>query len=288
MGLRVVEVRDVAVPASPDGFDAVVLLGGGFLPDDDEHAPWLPAERALVRRAVAGGVPLLGICLGAQVLAVAAGGTVRGDHGRPERGSCRVALRDEAVDDPLFAGLPAEFRAIQNHRDQITGLPPGAVRLAESDACPVQALRVGERAWGVQFHPEAGADRLDRWDEAALADAGLDLRALRAEAEAAEEESARNTPPTTVCAAASSLPSPTSDNSPAGWLSTPVNRACASGTSSPPCAPHTTAGTTPWALISSPTWPTSRLAKATVATRSNSAKQPSKRRPAHRRAYELP
>ena len=192
MGLQVEEVTGASVPATPDGFDAVVLLGGGFLPDDDGRAPWLPAERELARRAVADGVPLLGICLGAQVLAVATGGTVRGDHGRPERGSCRVSLRGEAQSDALFAGLPDEFRVIQNHRDQITEPPPGAVRLAESDACPVQAFRVGERAWGVQFHPEAGADRLDRWDEAALADAGLDLRALRAEAEEAEPESARN------------------------------------------------------------------------------------------------
>lgn len=192
MGLEVVEVTGDAVPAAPDGFDAVVLLGGGFLPDDDERAPWLPAERELTRRAVAGGVPLLGICLGAQILAAATGGVVRGDHGRPERGSCRVSLLGEARTDPLFAGLPGEFRVIENHRDQITGLPPGAVRLAESEACPVQAFRVGEWAWGVQFHPEAGADRLERWDEAALADAGLDLRALRAEAEEAEPESARH------------------------------------------------------------------------------------------------
>jgi GMP synthase (glutamine-hydrolysing) len=191
MGLHVVEVDGASAPAKPDGYDAVVLLGGGFLPDDDRQAPWLPAERELTRRAVADGVPLLGICLGAQVLAVAAGGVVRGGHGRPERGSCRVTLRPEAETDVLFAGLPGEFRVIQNHRDQITEIPPGGVRLAESEACPVQAFRVGERAWGVQFHPEAGADRLDRWDEAALADDGLDLRALRAEAEEAEPETAR-------------------------------------------------------------------------------------------------
>ncbi|MFB9837125.1 type 1 glutamine amidotransferase [Actinoallomurus acaciae] len=191
-GLHLVEVTGDAVPAAPDGFDAVVLLGGGLLPDDDERAPWLAAERELTRSAVARGVPLLGICLGAQVLAAVAGGVVRGDHGRPERGSCRVSLLPEAKADPLFDGLPEQLCFIQNHRDQITELPPDAVHLAESDACPIQAFRVGERAWGVQFHPEAGADRLDRWDEAALADAGLDLRVLRAEAEHAEPESCRH------------------------------------------------------------------------------------------------
>jgi GMP synthase (glutamine-hydrolysing) len=191
-GLAVVEVTGEEVPAGSEGYDAVVLLGGGLLPDDDDHAPWLPAERALTRDAVARGVPLLGICLGAQVLALAEGGVVRGDHGRPERGSCRVSLLPEAKGDPLLAGMPEEVRFIQNHRDQITELPPHAVRLATSEACPIQAFRVGERAWGVQFHPEAGAARLDRWDEAALAEAGLDLAALRADAERAEPESAAN------------------------------------------------------------------------------------------------
>lgn len=192
MGLRAEEVTGDAVPSTPEGFDAVVLLGGGFLPDDDGHAPWLPAERELTRRAVNGGVPLLGICLGAQLLAMVAGGVVRGAHGRAERGSCPVALLPGAETDRLFAGLPREFRVIQNHRDQITELPSGAVHLAASAACPVQAFRVGERAWGVQFHPEAGADRLEHWDEAALAEDGLDLRSLRAEAEKAEPESARD------------------------------------------------------------------------------------------------
>jgi GMP synthase (glutamine-hydrolysing) len=185
-GLDVVELAGAEAPGRPDGYDAVVLLGGGFLPDDDAHAPWLPAQRDLTRRAVAEGVPLLGICLGAQVLAVAEGGRVEGSYGVPERGSCAVELREEAGGDRLLAGLPRRFRAIQNHRDQITRIPPGSAHLAQSDACPVQVFRVGECAWGVQFHPEAGADRLDGWDEAALAEKGLDLAALRAEAQAAE------------------------------------------------------------------------------------------------------
>ncbi|MFC9913135.1 type 1 glutamine amidotransferase [Streptomyces sp. NPDC127197] len=190
-GLTVDEVSGPAVPATSADFDAVVLLGGGFLPDADMHAPWLPAERALARQCASNGVPLLGICLGAQVLAVATGGEVTGEYGRPERGSCTIVLRPEAEHDPLLAGMPPRFPAIQNHRDQVTALPPGAVHLAENEQCPVQAFRVGERAWGVQFHPEVGADRLAGWDEAALADAGLDLEMLRARAETAEADSAR-------------------------------------------------------------------------------------------------
>ncbi|MFE9680668.1 type 1 glutamine amidotransferase [Streptomyces sp. NPDC006285] len=189
-GIALVEVEGAAAPDRAEEFGAVILLGGGLLPDDDVRAPWLPAQRALARRAVADGLPLLGICLGAQVLALAAGGTVRGSHGRAERGSCVVVLRAEAATDPLFRALPRRFPVIQNHRDQITALPPGAVHLASSDACPVQAFRLGRRAWGVQFHPEADADRLARWDEAALADEGIDLAGLHARARTAEPASA--------------------------------------------------------------------------------------------------
>ncbi|MFI1443620.1 type 1 glutamine amidotransferase [Streptomyces fructofermentans] len=189
--IEVLEVAGADAPDRADGFDGVLLLGGGLLPDDDTSAPWLPSQRALALRAVEDGVPLLGICLGAQVLALAAGGSVRGAHGEPERGSCTVDLRAEAATDPLFRDLPSRFPVIQNHRDQITALPPGAVHLAGSDACPVQAFRLGACAWGVQFHPEAGAERLSRWDEAALADEGVDLAGLRARAEAVEPESAR-------------------------------------------------------------------------------------------------
>ncbi|MFD0318932.1 type 1 glutamine amidotransferase [Streptomyces flavalbus] len=190
-GLAVTELPGGSAPVDPAGFAAVVLLGGGFLPDADAHAPWLPAERDLARRCAESGVPLLGVCLGAQVLAVATGGAVTGAHGRPERGSHTVVRRPEAAGDALLAGLPEAFPVIQNHRDQITALPPGAVHLARSADCPVQAFRVGERAWGVQFHPEVGAERLADWDEAALADAGLDLAALRTAALAAEPEARR-------------------------------------------------------------------------------------------------
>ncbi|MDT0269660.1 type 1 glutamine amidotransferase [Streptomyces sp. DSM 44915] len=189
-GLAPVELPGAEVPGTPAGYQAVVLLGGGFLPDDDARYPWLARERELARQAVAGGVPLLGICLGAQLLAAAHGGTVLGDHGTPERGSHLVTRRPGAAADRLLAALPDTFPVIQSHRDQITQLPPGAVHLAESARCPVQAFRLGERAWGVQFHPEVGAERLAHWDPAGLAADGLDLPALRAEAEAREPAAA--------------------------------------------------------------------------------------------------
>ena len=156
------------------------------MPDDDERAPFLPRERALVGEALAAGVPVLGICLGAQLLALVAGGEVTAESGETERGSCSVDLLAAAGDDPLFGGLTDynELRMIQNHQDSITTLPPDAVHLATSEQCRVQAFRVGAAAWGVQFHPEASAARLAEWDENKLAAEGFDRAALLAEATA--------------------------------------------------------------------------------------------------------
>jgi GMP synthase-like glutamine amidotransferase len=171
-------------------YAALVVLGGGYLPDDDVRAPWLAGTRALAKEALGSGVPVFGICLGGQLLAQVAGGRVRADAGRPEFGSTEVALRQEAAGDPLFAGLPARPRAIENHVDAITELPPGAVWLASSADCPYQAFRVGEAAWGVQFHPEADAGRIGGWDAARLARYGADRAALERAALAHEAESA--------------------------------------------------------------------------------------------------
>jgi GMP synthase-like glutamine amidotransferase len=190
-GLDVREVAgeslgDTAVDALLERADGIVLLGGGLMPDDDGAAPWLPRERELAVQALARGIPLLGICLGAQLLALVAGGGVLRSHGVPERGSCLVSLTSQAAGDPLFGGLPDDFPTIQNHADQVVELPPGAVLVATSPVCRVQAFRVGATAWGVQFHPEAAASRLGSWDEAALAQEGLDLAAMRREAERVE------------------------------------------------------------------------------------------------------
>ncbi|MFJ4273752.1 type 1 glutamine amidotransferase [Streptomyces coelicoflavus] len=170
------------LPRRP-GHDGVLVLGGGYLPDDDVRAPWLAPTRALVARAVERGVPVFGICLGGQLLALVAGGTVRGAHGEPEVGSTPLTLRPEAGDDPLFRGLPERVTAVEHHVDAVTALPPGATWLMASERCPYQAFRVGERAWGVQFHPEAGADRVRSWDAGRLRARGLDPVELSRRAE---------------------------------------------------------------------------------------------------------
>jgi GMP synthase-like glutamine amidotransferase len=177
-----------AVPESPAGYAAVIVLGGGMAAWDDEAAPWLPATRELLRTA-AGAVPVLGICLGGQLLAAALGGRVdRGEAG-PEIGPGLVAKRDVAAHDRLFRPVPFTPDVLQWHWDQITALPPGATLLASSPRYPHQAFRVGERTWGLQFHIETTPEMVLRWaaeDAAALADRGIDVHALLARRDLAE------------------------------------------------------------------------------------------------------
>ncbi|MEU9594247.1 type 1 glutamine amidotransferase [Streptomyces sp. NPDC048219] len=161
----------------------VVVLGGGHLPDDDLGAPWLAPTRALVAEALERDTPVFGICLGGQLLAHVAGGTVRGRHGEPEFGSTPLSLRPEARGDPLFGELPDRVSAIEHHVDAVTALPPGACWLMESERCPYQAFRIGDRAWGVQFHPEADAGRVRAWAPERIRALGLDPAELSRRAE---------------------------------------------------------------------------------------------------------
>ncbi|WP_043641168.1 type 1 glutamine amidotransferase [Nonomuraea candida] len=158
--------------------DAMIMLGGGYLPGDDGRAPWLRDARRLMGQALDGGVPVFGICLGGQMLAEVAGGAVTGDTGAPENGSLPITIRPEAAADPLFHGLPPVVPAIEHHKDAVTRLPGGAVHLAETGRCPYQAFRVGERAWGVQFHPEVPPERVLEWRAEGFDPAELYTRAL--------------------------------------------------------------------------------------------------------------
>ncbi|MBO0892617.1 MAG: type 1 glutamine amidotransferase, partial [Acidothermales bacterium] len=121
-GLRldVVHAYDGAAPPRALAHDAVLVLGGGFMPDADDRAPWLAQTRALVAEALRSGVPVFGICLGGQLLAHVAGGAVKADAGAPETGSVPVTLRPEAAADPLFHDLPATVPGIEHHADAIT------------------------------------------------------------------------------------------------------------------------------------------------------------------------
>jgi len=150
------------VPPSVEG-DALIVLGGPMGAYDDEVAPWLPSVRALLLSAIDDGVPTIGICLGAQLLAVAAGGTVARGQAGPEIGLGEVTV--PVGDDLLAAGV---MPVVQWHYDSVTSLPDTAEVLGFSELYPIQAFRVGEVAWGLQFHIEADADMVRTWavDEA--------------------------------------------------------------------------------------------------------------------------
>jgi GMP synthase (glutamine-hydrolysing) len=150
------------VPAAT-GADGLIVLGGPMGARDDDRAPWLPATRGLLRRAAEARTPTLGICLGAQLLALGCGGQVEpGAHG------CHIGPVWETIDvpdDPLLSGLPSPAPFVHWHCDVITRLPEGAAVLAHTRAYPHQAFRLGRRAWGVQFHPEATIANLTAWAE---------------------------------------------------------------------------------------------------------------------------
>jgi GMP synthase-like glutamine amidotransferase len=167
----------------------VLVLGGAMGPADDDRCPWLPATRGLIVRAVDQAVPTFGICLGGELLALACGGEVtRGVNG-PELGVLPVRLRPAAAGDPLFDGLVDPASVVQWHWEEISRLPESAVWLADGDAYPHQAFRVGPAAWGVQGHPEVTADIASAWareDSPLLVAAGRDPASLVAEVRDAE------------------------------------------------------------------------------------------------------
>ncbi|GAA3884881.1 type 1 glutamine amidotransferase [Leifsonia kafniensis] len=191
-GVEVVERYGAdGLPETLDGFHGLVLLGGGLMPDDYEKAGWLRAERRLTEQAIELDLPTLGICLGAQVIADVAGGEVRASFGPKERGSTLIRATEEGRLDPVLAAIGEAAPMIENHEDLITRLPPGAVLLASSDAVQNQAFVLGQHVRGVQFHPEASAANLARWNDAALRGEGYDVAALVATAEQDDEANTR-------------------------------------------------------------------------------------------------
>ncbi|SDO28788.1 GMP synthase-Glutamine amidotransferase [Cryobacterium flavum] len=153
------------IPGRADGFDGVVVLGGTTGPTDDERAAWLPRVRELIADCLQSEVPLLGICLGAQMLAVVAGGTVGRARRGAEIGLSGLELTDSAAADSLLHDLPSPLRALQWHSLEVHDLPANSVSLCTSDRCPNQAFRVGPAAWGLQFHLEASAATAEAWAE---------------------------------------------------------------------------------------------------------------------------
>jgi len=147
-------------PPPPETYDAVLVFGGAMHPDADGAHGWLPEEVDWLRALLERPVPTLGICLGSQLLARAAGAWTA-PAAQTEIGWREVELTTEGAADPVLSVLPARFEALQWHRYE-HGLPEGAVELARNPAC-LQGFRLGKFCWGVQFHPEVTEPQLERW-----------------------------------------------------------------------------------------------------------------------------
>jgi GMP synthase-like glutamine amidotransferase len=165
-----------ALPPDSSGHDGVVVMGGPMSAASDDGFATRRAELALLADALERSVPTLGVCLGAQLLAVAAGAVARPGADGPEIGWAPVDLTPAAAADRLFAGLPERLTVLHWHGDAFD-LPPGAQRLAGSVRYPIQAFRAGRTAWGVQFHIEVTPAAVDGMlrafpEEAALAAGG--------------------------------------------------------------------------------------------------------------------
>ncbi len=177
--VRVVRVFEGEALPRPDEIRGAVMTGSAAMVSD--RLPWSERAAAWLRELVPAGTPFLGICYGHQLLAHALSGRVaRNPRGR-EIGSVRVSLRDEASRDPLLASLPRELPAQATHQESVLELPRGARWLASSAGDPHHAFAIGERAWGVQFHPEFDAGVIRHYlaeRRPLLAEEGLDADAL--------------------------------------------------------------------------------------------------------------
>ena len=161
--------RDGLLPAL-ENVSALIVMGGAMGANDDHRHPFLIDLKDLIRAVVSARIPYLGICLGGQLLAAALGAKVVSNRWQ-ELGTLTVSLNDDGKADPLFSGIPERFATVQWHHDSFD-IPDGGILLASSAACPHQAFRVGDVAWGLQFHPEM-TELLVRdwcaWDKATAA-----------------------------------------------------------------------------------------------------------------------
>lgn len=174
------------LPAGAAGLAGVVVMGGPMSASGDDGFPSRSSELQLLSDALDRQIPVLGICLGAQLLALAAGGRVFSGPAGAEIGWGTVSLTASAATDQLLAESPAELAVLHWHGDTFE-LPSAGVRLAESDRYPNQAFRVGSNAWGLQFHVEVDVEAVVEFAET-FADearsAGADPHQIAAQAAA--------------------------------------------------------------------------------------------------------
>lgn len=162
MGLDTDEWQCVNVQAGerlPDPGDfAGCAITGSHDMVTDSSLEWIEQTAHWIRNAVEAELPMVGICFGHQLMAYALGGQAGFHADGPEIGTFDIELTDAADNDPLFKNTPRLFSGHTTHYQCALSLPPNAVLLAHSDHEPHQAFRVGEHAWGIQFHPEFDAE----------------------------------------------------------------------------------------------------------------------------------
>jgi GMP synthase (glutamine-hydrolysing) len=173
---------------APRNYTAVLALGGSMHADQDQAHPWLADERALLREFVDERVPLFGVCLGAQLLAQVTGGEALRSS-EPEIGWYEVEVTQEGARDPIMGALAPSFEALGWHSYEVAP-GPDAILLARSAAC-IQAFRVGESAWGIQFHSEVSRRDLFSWIDGSDSDPDakrVDFQELRRRSERSVED----------------------------------------------------------------------------------------------------
>ncbi len=162
---RLISIIDISkggtLPKDFKYIEAIISLGGPMNVYEEEKYPFLKQEDIFIKKALLHKIPFLGICLGSQLLAKATGAKVTKSP-QQEIGWSQVNLTDAGKKDPLFQNLPDELKAFQWHEDMFE-IPPNGVLLALSESCPHQAFRVGESAYGLQFHVEVTPKIVDSW-----------------------------------------------------------------------------------------------------------------------------
>jgi GMP synthase (glutamine-hydrolysing) len=175
-----VDIQAGAPLPDPAGYAGAVITGSHGMVTD--ALPWIADAAAWIRKAVEAGLPLFGICFGHQLMADALGGRADYHPDGVEIGTADITRTRASDDDPLFRGLPEVFPGHVTHSQTALKLPEGAVLLATGSHDPHQAFRVGDSAWGVQFHPEFDAPAIREYirrRKAELEASGRDVAAIR-------------------------------------------------------------------------------------------------------------
>jgi GMP synthase-like glutamine amidotransferase len=159
--LKIIDMhKNHQLPTTLDGVEAVMALGGPMNVYEEDKHPFLIKENLFIQNVLKAGIPYLGFCLGSQLLAKAAGVPVQRSPEK-EIGFYKVELTEEGRNDPLFKGLAPELSVFQWHEDMVS--PAGVKILALSDGCPCQAVKIGSKAYGLQFHVEVTGQDIERW-----------------------------------------------------------------------------------------------------------------------------